>query len=170
MYQQHIKDMLPAGFPDQSRVWIYQSSRPFSDKEQREIDEQLEQFYQQWLAHGAPVKGWAKLIYKQFIVFMADETEVGVSGCSTDTSVRLVKSLERQYSVNLFDRLTITFLKNNKAEMLPYGQVQYAIDKGFITADTLLFNNTITTKKDLLNEWLVPLKDSWLAGRVTIPI
>lgn len=163
-----LKDLLPADFADDSRVWIYQSSRAFIDREEREVNEQLEQFYTQWLSHGTPVKGWAKLLFKQFIVMMADETATGVSGCSTDSSVKVIKSIERQYEVNLFDRLMLTFLVNDKAQMLPLNQVQYALDKGYITTDTPLFNNTVLTKKALEENWLVPLKDSWLASRVNL--
>jgi len=98
---------------------------------------------------------------------MEDESDVEVSGCSTDSSVRVIKSLERQYDVNFFDRMTITFLRNEKAEMLPFNQVQYAIDKGYINKDTYLFNNIVTNKKDLMEQWLVPLSESWLANRVS---
>src|SRR5579875_3872135 len=146
MQNKELEQLLPAGFPDTSRVWVYQSSRPFIEKEEHEINEQLYHFYAQWQAHGEPVKGWAKLLYKQFIVIIADESDVHVSGCSTDSSVRVIKSIERQYDVNMFDRMTITFLVNGKAQMLPFGQVQYAIDKGFINKDTLLFNNVVQTK------------------------
>lgn len=169
MLADELKALLPAGFADESRVWIYQSSRAFIEKEQMEINEQLEQFYLQWNAHGEPVKGWARVLFGQFIVFMADESSVKVSGCSTDSSVRVVKSIERQYDVNLFDRLSITFLKNGKAEMLPLNQVQYALDNGFIDADTDLFNNVVYTRKDLLEQWLVPLRSSWLAAKVQLP-
>src|SRR5205085_12230756 len=96
-----------------------------------------------------------------------DETGTHVSGCSTDGMVRIIKSLERQYEVNFFDRMTITFLVDNKAQMLPFGQVQYAIDKGYINEDTLTFNNIATTKKELVESWLVPMKESWLASRVS---
>jgi hypothetical protein len=167
MYITPLKDLIPADFADESRVWIYQSSRAFVEKEVQEIDEQLYQFYAQWTAHGAPVKGWAKLLYRQFVVVMADETKVGVSGCSTDSSVRVIKSLERQYDVNFFDRMMITFLRSDKAEMLPFNQVQYALDKGFISAETPLFNNVIATKGELMTRWLVPLSTSWLADKVT---
>ncbi len=126
------------------------------------------QFYIQWNAHGTPVKGWAKLIFGRFIVLIADETDVKVSGCSTDSSVRVIKSIEKQYEVQLFDRLSLTFLVKGKAEVLPLNQVQYAIDKSFIDGDTLLFNNTITTKKELVQNWLQPLKESWLANRVNL--
>lgn len=166
----NIDALLPAGFSDQSRVWIYQGSRPFSEKEELEINEQLHHFYSQWQAHGAPVKGWAKLLFRRFIVLMADETDVAVSGCSTDSSVRVIKSIERQYEVNLFDRLSITFLVKDKPEVLPMGQVQYAIDKGYISGDTLLFNNLVGTKGEMLRQWLQPLSQSWLRGRVQLPV
>jgi hypothetical protein len=167
MNSEHLQHLLPEGFSDNARVWIYQSSRAFIDKEVREIDEQLYQFYSQWNSHGTPVKGWAKLLFKQFIVFIADETDVRVSGCSTDSSVRIVKSIERQYDVNFFDRMMLTFLVKEKAEMLPFNQVQYAIDKGYINRDTRMFNNIATTKKELLDTWLVPVSESWLSDRVT---
>lgn len=163
---QELTSLVPGDFTDDSRVWIYQGSRPFSQQEELEINEQLYQFYAQWLSHGDEVKGWAKLLFRQFIVVMADETMFKVSGCSTDSSVRVIKSIERQYNVSLFDRTALTFLVKDKAEMLPMNQVQYALDKGYISADTPMFNNAITTKKQLMSEWLVPLQDSWLAGRI----
>ena len=167
--QQPLSSLLPASFPPESRIWIYQSSRPFIDREVAEINEQLLQFYTQWQTHGTPVKGWAQVIYRQFIVVMADDMNTGVSGCSTDGMVRVIKSIERQYSVNMFDRLMLTFLVKDKAEMLPISQVQYAIDKDYITGDTLLFNNMVSTKKELEESWLIPLKNSWLAQKVTLP-
>lgn len=163
-----LNNIIPADFSDNSRVWVYQSSRAFIEKEEREVNEQLYQFYTQWQTHGEPVKGWAKLLFNQFIVFMADESQSQVSGCSTDSSVRIVKSIERQYDVNMFDRMVLTFLVNSKAQMLPVNQVQYALDKGYIQADTPLFNNVVGTKQELMNNWLIPLNESWLAGRVQL--
>lgn len=163
-----LQNIIPADFANDSRVWVYQSSRAFIDKEETEINEQLEQFYTQWKSHGDPVKGWAKLVFKQFIIFMADETATGVSGCSTDSSVKVVKSIERQYDVNMFDRMVLTFLVNGKSEMLPLNQVQYAIDKGYISHDTPLFNNVVGSKEELMKNWLIPLNESWLSSRVTL--
>ena len=163
-----VTGMLPANFADNSRVWIYQSTRPFNEQQNAEIDEQLDQFVSQWHAHGAPVKGFGKLFFGRFIVLMADESQEPVSGCSTDSSVRIIKSIERQYDCNLFDRLSITFLKNGKPEVLPMNQIGYALEKGFITPETPLFNNLVATKKEMEQQWLQPLKDSWLAPRLSL--
>lgn len=163
-----LQSVIPADLADHSRVWIYQSNRPFIEREEAEINEQLHQFYSHWEAHGAPVKGWAKLLFRQFIVIIADETNVQVSGCGTDASVRVVKSIELQYEVNMFDRMMLTFLVKGKAEMLPLNQIPYAIEKGYISTDTPMFNNLVNTKVELMNNWLIPIKDSWLAARLAI--
>lgn len=162
----NISELLPTDFSPLSKVWIYQSNRPFNEQEELEINEQLHNFYCQWQSHGDDVKGWAKLLFNQFVVVMADEEQSGVSGCSTDSMVRIIKSFERQYEVDLFDRLTITFLVDRKPEPLPIQQVKYALEKGYIETDTPLFNNTVTTKTMLEKEWLVPLSKSWLWKRI----
>ncbi len=131
-----------------------------------EINEQLYNFYIQWQSHGKVVKGWAQILYNQFIVVLADEEATGVSGCSTDSMVRIIQSFERQYQIVLFDRMTITFLINNKVQPLPYHQIKYALEQGFIETDSLVFNNTIATKLQLINEWLVPLDKSWIWNKL----
>ncbi|MBV7533196.1 hypothetical protein [Chitinophaga sp. sic0106] len=158
----------PEGFSPASRVWIYQSNRPFNEKEVLEINEQLDQFTAQWNAHGDPVKGWGGVVMNQVIILMADETRTMVSGCSTDSSVRVIKSLERQYEINLFDRLLLGFVVKDKVQLLPLQQVAYALEKGYIDENTLYLNNTVLNKADLDSKWLIPLKDSWLAAKVGV--
>lgn len=161
-----IKHILPQDFSPASRVWIYQSSRPFGDREAEEIDEQLHQFTVQWNSHGVPVKGWGRLLFNQVIILMADESESEVSGCSTDSSVRIIKSMEQQYNVNLFDRLLLGFLVKDKLQLLPLVQVGYALEKGHINHDTIYLNNTVQTKQELEAHWLIPLKESWLMNKL----
>jgi hypothetical protein len=99
---------------------------------------------------------------------MADETATGVSGCSTDSSVRLIKNIEQDYQVNLFDRQTLAFVVKERIQLLPMEQLNYAIENNFINADTLYFNNTLQTKEELLNRWLTPVKESWLAKKFSL--
>ena len=161
----HHTDLLPADFAADSRVWIYQSPRLFLLSEALAIEEMLESFVREWRSHSTPVKGYANLFYGQFIVLMADENATGVSGCSTDSSVRLIKEIEQRFGIPLFDRLMLAFRIKDAVQMIPLSQVPYAIENGFIGADTLYFNNTAATKAELETRWLIPLKDSWLASR-----
>jgi hypothetical protein len=160
------QEQIPADFAADSRVWVYQSSRLFTLSEALHVEDLLNNFAANWQSHGSPVKGYGNLFFGQFIVLMADERATGVSGCSTDSSVRLIKQIEELFKVNMFDRTTLAFLVKDKIQMLPMAQLQYAIDNSFITPDTLYFNNLIQTKEELENNWLVPVKNSWLTRKI----
>ncbi len=166
-YKEHI----PPGFNDSSRVWIYQSSRLFFISEALEMEEMLHDFVANWKSHGDTVKGFANLFFGQFIVLMADESATGVSGCSTDSSVHLIKSIEEKFKLQLFDRQNLAFVSKDKSDsfriqLLPLNQLEYAVENNFINAETLYFNNNVLSKKDLMEKWIIPVKDSWLAKRL----
>lgn len=158
--------LLPKDFDPASRVWIYQSNRIFGMMEALEIEQMLNNFVAGWQAHGDPVKGFATLFFGQFIIIMADETQTGVSGCSTDSSVRLVKSIEQRFSVNLFDRQLLAFVVKDKVQLLPLAQLNHALENQFITGDTLYFNNLADTRESLEKNWIIPVKESWLKSRL----
>lgn len=160
--------LLPDNFSPKSKVWVYQSSRPFGISEALEIEELLHQFCAEWRSHGDKVAAYGNLFFGQFIVLMADESEVTVGGCSTDSSVRFIKSIEQQFGVNLFDRGNLTFVVKEKIQSLPLNQLQYAWDNDFITSDTLYFNNTVQNREELEKNWIIPVKDSWLARKLKL--
>lgn len=161
------KYLLEGSFSPGSKVWVYQSNRLFTISEALEIEELLSNFTAQWTSHGARVKGAGYLFFGQFIILMADEEATSVGGCSTDSSVRLIKDIEQRFGVNMFDRTTLAFVVKDKVQLLPFPQLQYAADNGFIGPDTLYFNNLVQTKKDLEENWVVPVKNSWLASKIS---
>ena len=110
------KHLLDKNFHPDSRVWIYQCSRLFSISEAVQIEKMLEHFIRNWLSHGEPVKAQAYLVFGQFIVLMADETATGVSGCSTDSSVRVIKEIEKNLGVNMFDRTSLAFVGKDESD------------------------------------------------------
>jgi hypothetical protein len=160
-----FQHLLPADFDPKSRVWIYQSSRLFTMGEALQIEPMLEDFAASWKSHGDKVKGHADLLFGQFVVIMADETAYNVSGCSTDSSVRLIKEIENRFRVNMFDRLLLAFLIKEKVQMLPMAQLPHAISQGYVTPETPYFNNLVQTKEELENKWIIPAGQSWLARK-----
>lgn len=168
--QQDLTTILPAHFADTARVWIYQSNRPFTETAAATIRQQLASFVQSWQSHGAPVKGFGAVLYHHFILLMADETHTDVSGCSTDSSVRLIKSIEQQLDVALFNRQLLAFWVDGLVRLVPLSQLDAALAQGTIDANTLYFNNTVPTKKDLLQQWLVRAGESWLGKRLGVGV
>ena len=163
------KHLLDESFSSDSRVWIYQSSRLFSLGEAFEVEDMLNDFTSKWLSHGTPVKGAGYLFFGQFIILMADEKATGVSGCSTDSSVRFIKDIEQRFKINMFDRTTLAFVVKDKIQLLPLSQLQYGVDNNFISANTIYFNNLVQTKEELENKWTIPVKESWLTKKVSLP-
>lgn len=162
----HFQQHLPENFHDDSRVWIYQSNRMFFISEALEMEDMLKDFIQNWDSHGVPVKGYANLFFGRFIIIMADETATGVSGCSTDKSVRLIKSIEERFKVDMFNRQSLAFVVKNKIELVPMSQLSYAFENNFLDKETLYFNNTVLTKKQLADNWITPIQNSWLSKQL----
>lgn len=160
-----LDHFIPADFSNQSKVWVYQTNRLLSIQEALQLEPLLQTFTAQWRSHGAPVKGYANLLFGRFIVLMADETETQVGGCSTDYSVHFIQQIEQLLNIQLFNRQMLAFIVKNRVELLPVTQLEYAIQNGFINQHTLYFNNLVANKKELLENWIIPAGKSWLGKR-----
>lgn len=160
------KRLLPDNFSPESKVWIYQSSRLFTMSEALEIESLLNKFSSEWRSHGEEVYAYCNLFFGRFVILMADETHAKVGGCSTDSSVRFIKQVGEKFNADFFNRTNLAFVINNKIQILPMSQLHYALDNYFINPDTLYFNNLVSTKEQLENNWVIPVKNSWIAGRV----
>lgn len=163
-----FKEFLREDFSPDSKVWVYQSNRLLRIDEAFTAEEMVKEFVENWQSHGEPVKGQGLIIFGYFIVLIADDTQTPVGGCSTDSSVRFIKQLGEKFRIDFFDRNQLAFVMNEGIELLPYQQVQYALEHNFLFANTLYFNNLVATKKELEENWIIPLKDSWLAQKIEI--
>lgn len=152
---------------DSARIWIYQSSRKFTETEKSTISTTLEAFTHSWVAHGNPLKTSYAILYDQFIVLAADENFNEASGCSIDSSVRVIRQLDQQFSLGLFDRTKIGFLKGEQLDMIPLNELPNALMEGRWKQDSMVFNNVLSTKGQLTNGWIVPANQSWLKRYLT---
>ena len=146
----------------QSKIWIYQSSRPFTESETTALQQKLANFAKEWAAHGNSLKAYASVYYQQFIVLMVDESEHGASGCSIDSSVHFLKTLQKEYNINLFDRLAMAY-KNTSNQVATANRLafQKLVNIGEITDKTIVFNNLVRSKHEFETQWEVPMVDSW---------
>jgi hypothetical protein len=60
----------------------------------------------------------------------------------------------------------LAFILQERIQLLPLSKIGSYLENGLIKTDTLYFNNTILTKKELLKNWIIPVEESWLAKRV----
>jgi hypothetical protein len=150
--------------PPQARVWIYQASRPLAEEEIMPLLPRLAAFAEEWTSHGRQLAASAQLLHKQFLVIGLNEQVAGASGCSIDASVRFVQELEQHLGVQLLEKSRMAFLTNGELRLLTRRELREAIAAGQVQADTLYFNNTLTTKGQLDDQWPAPAGQTWLAG------
>jgi hypothetical protein len=148
--------------PDSSRLWVYQSNRPFTQGEEEMISAHLKNFCNRWEAHGNPLASSFKIEYHQFVVLAVDENMNEASGCSIDGSVRVLKEIQSQNSFDLLNR-SIPFLLDKKVVLYSMTEAKSLLTSGQMVEDAITFNNAVTNKKDFISGWKVAIKNSWLA-------
>jgi hypothetical protein len=138
-------------FPDDSRVWLYNSDRAISEVEAEFVQENLENFASQWKAHSTPLRAKACMLNEYTLAFVVDQTEASVSGCSVDTSVRFVKDLGKELGINFFNRMNIVYENEKGVRSLASYKNRENLGEGHF------YNPLITTLEELKNNWVVKL-------------
>ena len=147
--------------PNNSRVWMYQSDRVFTNQEIDLIAIKATAFIEQWTRHGDNLKGSFTIKYNQFLVLAVDEGFNNVSGCSIDASVRFVKELENELQIDLMNKLNVSFKDGNNINIVKLADFQKFAKEQRITKETIVFNNMVQTKEEVENNWEIPASESW---------
>ncbi|MNS69106.1 hypothetical protein D3C72_1024110 [compost metagenome] len=148
-------------FSDNSRVWIYQSNRELTTAEFETLQNKLTAFATEWTAHDNLLKAKAEVKYNRFIILTVDESQYGASGCSIDKSVRLMKEIENELNINLFDRFNIAYKIDQDIYSVSRDEFEKLLTNGILNEQTIVFNNLVKSKQEFTTMWEVPLKESW---------
>lgn len=149
-----------------SRVWIYQSNRPFPENEISNIQERLNKFCKDWQSHRKDLIAHGEILHNRFIILTVDERKAKASGCAIDESVRFMQGLEREYGVDLFDRMNFAYMDGETIKTAYRDEFIRLYKRGTINDNTLVFNNLVRTRADFEQNWKVQLKDTWHARLV----
>lgn len=147
--------------PEESRVWIYQANRSLTEQEIEEIQGKIELFIENWMAHGSDLESGYLVKYKRFIVIGLNQDLNKATGCSIDASVSFIQQLEKDYNIDLMDKMNVSY---KQGEYIAYKTLtdfrKMAKDKA-VSKNTIVFNNLVTTIAEFKENWEVPASDSW---------
>lgn len=150
---QLIQDDL-TGFSPESKVWVYYSTSNFNSN-RPELNIKIQDFVKSWKSHGDEVIGKGYIISDQIILLIADISKSGVSGCSTDSSVRFIQSLATIYNLDLMNRNYVYTINNNSTiERTPLVEIQS------LDANTPIFNPFFQDLNDWKMNFIQPINDS----------
>ncbi|MEZ0006403.1 hypothetical protein ABH942_001773 [Flavobacterium sp. 28YEA47A] len=147
--------------PDESKIWIYQSNRKFSDDEMAEIESDLKAFVENWAAHGTGLEASYLLQYNRFIILAVNQEVQSATGCSIDSSVQFIQQLEQKYGVDLLDKMNVTFKLGEHIAHKPLVEFKKMAKEKAVSANTIVFNNLVNTIGEWHEYWEVPAKESW---------
>jgi len=148
-------------FSPQSRVWIYQSNRKFSPAEETEILQKLTAFTNDWKAHGNALVAKAEIKYGFFIILTVDENHANVTGCSIDSSVRLMKEIEQDYNIDLFNRFNMAYKLADEVIVANKEDFETLVSIKKVTPQTIVFNNMVQNLQEFNSKWEIPFENSW---------
>ena len=144
-----------------SKIWIYQSNRSFQPNEIETITRDLETFLNAWAAHGKDLKTSYLIKYKRFIIIAVDQSESSATGCSIDSMVHFIQSLETTYKVDLLDKMNVSYKHGEYVAFKPLVDFKKMVKQKAVNANTIVFNNLVSTKQEFEEYWEVPIKESW---------
>ncbi|OZV68633.1 ABC transporter ATPase [Winogradskyella aurantia] len=147
--------------PEESRVWIYQCNRSFSDDEIIEIRKRLDDFIEDWTAHGKGLESGYNIVYKRFIVIGLNQNLNMATGCSIDASVRFIQELEKDYDVDLMDKMNVSFKQGEYVAYKPLKDFRKMAKDKAVSKNTIVFNNLVTNIAEFKENWEVPASESW---------
>ncbi len=147
--------------PDSSRVWVFQANRSFTEEEQTEIKEKLQAFIEQWTAHGANLQASYEMRYKRFIILALDQKMNAATGCSIDESVRFIQQLEKDYNVDLLDKMNVSYKQGEFVAYKTLTDFRKMAKEKAVSPRTIVFNNLVNNKAEYLSDWEVPASESW---------
>ncbi|MEF3078998.1 ABC transporter ATPase [Winogradskyella poriferorum] len=147
--------------PEESRVWIYQANRSFSEEEIKELTSKLEVFIEAWTAHGKDLQAGFKIVYKRFIVIALNQNLNLATGCSIDASVHFIQELEKDYNVDLMDKMNVSFKQGEFIAYKPLMDFKKMAKNNSVSKNTIVFNNLVTNIAEFKENWEVPASESW---------
>lgn len=147
--------------PDNSRVWIYQSDRKFTEIEEEEIRAAMDNFIKEWTAHGQSLQAGYEIKYNRFIIIALDQSNAAASGCSIDASVHFIQALENKYGIDLLDKMNVTFRQGQYITYKPLMDFKKMAKDRAISTETVVFNNLVTNVGEYKEHWEITAKESW---------
>lgn len=146
------------------RVIIYPASRPMTTKEAKVITEKLYDFLANWAAHGKPLSSSFKIEKNQFIVICVDEEQEMASGCSIDALGKIMREIDAEYQLGLFDRMKASFVENGEVKTLKLADFKTKIRNGELSKNIEVFDFSKNTYLEFVGNFLLPFEKSWAAA------
>lgn len=152
--------------PQGARIWVFASDRPLTGRDGTTLLNAVDEFLDQWKAHGAPLRSAREWRDDRFLVIGVDPTAEQASGCSIDGLFRGLRSLEQALSTVLVAGGRVFYRANGGIDVAKRADVKTLFERGTLTPDTPVFDITLTDAASYRERFQRPARESWLAPMI----
>ena len=100
---------------------------------------------------------------RRFLVIAVNEKFNPIGGCSIDYSLQLVHDISNTINLDLLDRLLVNYRSENKIKSISLRDLKNKIKNRSFSPETIIFNTTVKTKKELSSDFELKISSSWLS-------
>lgn len=153
--------------PDDARVWVFAARAPLDDVDAPRLLGAVDAYLKTWKAHGSPLTCARDFREEHFLVIGVDERASGASGCSIDELYRLLKQAEEGIGTSLVAGGQIYFRGlDDMVFNCSRREFEHMAQMGEVSAQTVVFDTTVTSMADFRARFEVPARNSWHADLI----
>jgi hypothetical protein len=151
-----------------STVWFYLSETKLNESQLQKINNELQGFTACWDSHGSPLNSSFEIFENHLIVISVDAS-TSASGCSVDKLTHLIRKIESDINIPLFNRQLVLFQdKWGVWTSVSLNNFKEQLHNNMIDSETLVYDLTIHTLSDFFERGKVPVQKSWLKKYIPI--
>ena len=144
------------------RVWTFIISKTLSKEELNSLNDLGNKFVLGWTAHEQQLTASFEIIGDKIIIVKVNENVTEASGCSIDKLTRFIKETEKQFSIELLNRLLVAYKTNTGIEIVHSSKIKELLAENKISENTIVCNTSVSDQKEF-NNWEQELKNTWLS-------
>jgi hypothetical protein len=146
---------------DESKVWIYPSSRKFYNTEIEEVEKLLKDFIDDWKKEDENFKASYQFLYNRFIVLVAENNVSTLTNADLDHSVSFILKLQEKFDIALLDKMNVCFKQGEYVQYKELKDFKKLVKNRAVTGKTIIFDNLVNNNHDFKNFWEISIEDSW---------
>ena len=145
---------------ENAKCWIYILEKNINF-ESDEINLILKSLCEKWRSHNNEVVSSFQIYRDRYIILFAEE---GISGCSIDSSNRLLRYELDRLNINVMPNSKIGIFIENKIKLEDRSSIINLIQANKLQPNDKMINTTVTNKKEYNKNWILEINKSWLTN------
>jgi hypothetical protein len=145
-----------------ARLFVYTSDKALNHSEYSEFSRNLQEFINDWKAHGNMLDASFMLIANRVLLIVVDEKSQTATGCSIDSLNRYLQSSAYDWFCrNWVLHTSIAPSIDCDWEVSDLGDFHNKCRSGEISLDEFVLNTTVLSIEDLYENLIQKVSDSW---------